>query len=985
MKSAFKKIFASRPARQAALVQELRQTGLVTEEWYQKTYPEVAKAQMDPVHHYLTIGTKKGFRPNPVFDAKWYHSTYKAARKFDGPALLHYTRVGWKKGNSPAPGFSVPLYLKTYADVAASGMEPLRHFLHIGRYSGYLKFDISLQQPARTHKYDQMLSLMEQKLFDPVYYRRTYSDIKGGASDALSHFVQYGRKEKRNPNPWFNTAYYTSRHWRSITGKDIPVLHYAREGHEQGYDPHPDFSTSAYKTAFPDIDWQTTNPLTHFFTAELPDDVTRPADVYTRRDGDKPDTQNLDIPVDPLLRTMAQYTDTALAPLHDSYNPASLDIHWVIPDFAPGGGGHMTIFRMISKLEFKGHRQTVWIHNPTRHASARDAYETIVKYFQNFTGTVRFLDDGFEDAAGDVIIATDCWTVYPVMSTSRFLKRFYFVQDFEPAFHPVGSHSLAAEQTYHKDIDCICAGPWLSGKMQHDYGRWAAHFYLAADTHLYHPPAQRKDHKVKRIAVYARHFTARRAVELAFLALEHLAKSGVKFRVEFFGAPLPFDKANFEFTNHGVLSPEQLARLFQKADIGLVFSATNYSLVPQEMMACGLPIVEMSGENTRCIFPADTVTLADPHPRAIMQALQSLIEDSTKRKDQAKTALEWVRSFCWDDGADRVETALLTRLGTVATAKPPTAQHAQPVKASVVIPTWNAGPAFEKILQAITEQKTNWPYEILLIDSGSTDETLDIAARFHQVKVHQIPHHEFNHGGTRNLGVELTSGEYIAFLTHDALPANAYWLHNLVSLMDVNPDAAGAFGAHLPWPGASDFTKRDLNAHFENLKKQPLILSRDTNKALYDSGDTHWRQVLHFYSDNNSCMRRSVWQEIPYRAIKYGEDQVWADDIIKAGHSKLFAPQAVVYHSHDYDEAETFDRAKTESAFFKYFFDYDLIKDEAGMEKTLNGLNAADAAYAETHGIADADLTVQHALNTARLKGYLAGNGAACRDMFEED
>ena len=74
---------------------------------------------------------------------------------------------------------------------------------------------------------------------------------------------------------------------------------------------------------------------------------------------------------------------------------------------------------------------------------------------------------------------------------------------------------------------------------------------------------------------------------------------------------------------------------------------------------------------------------------------------------------------------------------------------------------------------------------------------------------------EFSHGGTRNLGVELTEGEYIAFLTQDALPVDDSWLFNLVSVLEHEPEAAGAFGRHLPYEDHSPFVKRDLLAHFE--------------------------------------------------------------------------------------------------------------------------------------------------------------------------
>ena len=584
-----------------------------------------------------------------------------------------------------------------------------------------------------------------------------------------------------------------------------------------------------------------------------------------------------------------------------------------------------------------------------------------------------------------MIIATDCWTVWPVLSASNFKRRFYFVQDFEPSFHAMGSDYLAAEQTYHEDLDCICASPWLSQLMEEKYGRWARPFWLAADTKLYHPVSKQKPNKRPRIAFYARHFTARRAVELGMLALEELAKRDLDFEVDFFGADLEFQSAPFRFKDHGVAAPEDLATLFQKADIGVVFSATNYSLVPQEMMACGLPIVELKGESTECIFPKETVSLAEPHPAKIADAIEALIRDERKRQKQSVAAREWVNRFSWQASAELVEQALierLTEIGTDRTLQKNSAKK-QENKASVVIPTLNAGPILDRVLKAVTEQNTPWPYDVLVIDSGSTDGTLETIAKYPAVKLHQIEKKDFNHGGTRNLGAELTDGEFIAFLTHDALPANEDWLYNLVSSLEMHPDAAGAYGKHLPYPEASEFTKRDLNAHFQNMALSPLCVNKETNsKRFANEEDIQWRQFLHFYSDNNSCMRRDVWEKIPYRETKFGEDQVWADDIIKADYSKVYAVRSVVYHSHDFTPEENQERNMTEAAFFKHFFGYKLIGSEEELQKTLADLNRSDREWGEEHGVSEAVIEDRMLQNEARLRGYLEGWQADTKDMF---
>lgn len=962
----------------------LAASGLFQHDWYLARYPEVAKTSLAPIDHYLKVGEQADFKPNPFFDPSWYRGHAKGARKFAGPIVLHYAVKGWKNDRDPSRAFSTRLYLNTYPYVADTGLSPLEHYLQRGKLEGTAAFPKSLANPETGPALiEDMRTIAASRLFAADWYTLYHADFwnMGKDIDPLFHYATEGWRQGRKPNPIFEPHWYCQHYHESIDAKANPLVHYIKSGEKAGYQAAPNFSPKTYFKRHRDLDPATTSPLLHYLQNGFGQGEKKPEPVLSTS-SDKEASGPAKLPVDPNLRGMIDFQAKPLTPDTLVFNSEALDIHWVIPDFAPGGGGHMTIFRMASHLERAGHKQTIWINNPSINRSEQEAADNILKHFQQFTGDVRFLDERFDEAKGDAIIASDCWTVWPVLSAANFKRRFYFVQDFEPSFFPMGSQYLAAEQTYHQDLDCICASPWLAKLMTEKYDRWARPFWLAADTELYHPPKQKQENKVPRIAFYARHFTARRAVELGFLALEVLARRGLEFKVDFFGAPVEFADAPFPFKDHGVASPEELADLFRGADIGVVFSATNYSLVPQEMMACGLPIVEMQGESTECIFPEGTVSLAAPHPDAIADSIAALMADKSKRQEQSAAAIDWVKSFSWPESAGLVEAAFKKRLTEIGEDRLTAKASPDSPKASVVIPTLNAGPILDRVLEAVSEQQTPWPFEVLVIDSGSTDETLETIAKYPQVRLHQIEKKDFNHGGTRNLGVELTSGEFIAFLTHDALPANPRWLYNLVSSLEAHPEAAGAFGKHLPYPEASGFTKRDLTNHFEGFLAHPLCLSRDTNKKLYVDKDQGWRQLLHFYSDNNSIMRRSVWQDIPYRAVKFGEDQVWADDIIKAGHSKVYAVRAVVYHSHDFDTAETHERSMTESAFFKHFFDYDLIPDEKALRENLAEANAVDEAWGEEQGLDRSEIEERFAQNEARLRGYLDGCLTDTSEMF---
>ncbi|KSV62468.1 hypothetical protein N185_08630 [Sinorhizobium sp. GW3] len=244
-------------------------------------------------------------------------------------------------------------------------------------------------------------------------------------------------------------------------------------------------------------------------------------------------------------------------------------------------------------------------------------------------------------------------------------------------------------------------------------------------------------------------------------------------------------------------------------------------------------------------------------------------------------------------------------------------------RCAVVIPTKNAMNSLPKVMKKVLAQRTPWTYEIIAIDSGSRDGTREYLRGIKRVRLIEIDPHEFGHGKTRNLGIKEADAELVAFLTHDAEPVNENWLSNLVAASEQDPRIAGVFGRHLAYETASPFTKSDLHQHFQVFLRHPLIVHRNLDAARYNS-DISWRQLLHFYSDNNSLMRKSVWELFPYPDVEFAEDQLWAQRIIEAGYFKAYAPDASVYHSHDYTFTEQLRRSFDESRNFKKYFGYEL-------------------------------------------------------------
>ncbi|HEX8291433.1 MAG TPA: glycosyltransferase, partial [Pyrinomonadaceae bacterium] len=259
-------------------------------------------------------------------------------------------------------------------------------------------------------------------------------------------------------------------------------------------------------------------------------------------------------------------------------------------------------------------------------------------------------------------LASSWETAYAVRGFDACRRKVYFVQDFEPAFYPASTEMRLAEETYRFGFECVCAGQWLAQKMR-EYGNHAESFSLAYDPAIY--SAGPAPYAGKRVVFYARHETRRRGTELGLLALALLKRRLPETEVVLFGSPeLPYDPP-FEYTSAGVLGERELAELYRGAAAGLSVSLTNYSLVPQEMLACGLPVIEMDLPPLRAAYPdgGPGIRLAPPTPAGIADALAealSLPDPEARRAREAASRL--VSHLSWSE-AGRALTDFLGRDG----------------------------------------------------------------------------------------------------------------------------------------------------------------------------------------------------------------------------------------------------------------------------------------------------------------------------------
>ncbi|MCP4155488.1 MAG: glycosyltransferase family 2 protein [bacterium] len=215
------------------------------------------------------------------------------------------------------------------------------------------------------------------------------------------------------------------------------------------------------------------------------------------------------------------------------------------------------------------------------------------------------------------------------------------------------------------------------------------------------------------------------------------------------------------------------------------------------------------------------------------------------------------------------------------------------IDVSIIIPAKNEGKNIGRCLEALFQQETSYEYEIIVIDSGSTDDTLAVLKTFPAVKIAHIDPAEFGHGKTRNLGAGISKGNYIVFLNADAIPMDKVWLDTLIDPLKENKEIAGVFSRHLPADDCHLYMARDL------LKSMPEERMMRSEAGTFD---------FMLFSTVSAAMPRKIWKKVPFeKDIIIAEDQKWAKSVLSMGLKILYEPRSLVRHSHNYTPAQLMD------------------------------------------------------------------------------
>ena len=267
-----------------AQIEAIRASGLFDADYYFATYPDI-QPQIDPVRHYFEHGWHEGRNPSAEFDTQGYLEAYRdikdwgenpfwhyvvagrselrhanpergkcieaevkairASGLFDADYYLatypdiqppvdpirHYCMHGWREGRNPSAEFDTQGYLEAYSDVKDAGVNPLLHYVLLGRHESRHANPKRIEAEAE--------AIRASDLFDADYYLATYSDIQP-SMDPIRHYCEYGWREGRNPSAEFNTQGYLAA-YNDVKDAGInPLWHYVVFGRYEARCANPD-------------------------------------------------------------------------------------------------------------------------------------------------------------------------------------------------------------------------------------------------------------------------------------------------------------------------------------------------------------------------------------------------------------------------------------------------------------------------------------------------------------------------------------------------------------------------------------------------------------------------------------------------------------------------------------------------------------------------------------------------------------------------
>lgn len=229
---------------------------------------------------------------------------------------------------------------------------------------------------------------------------------------------------------------------------------------------------------------------------------------------------------------------------------------------------------------------------------------------------------------------------------------------------------------------------------------------------------------------------------------------------------------------------------------------------------------------------------------------------------------------------------------------------------SFILPTRNVEKNIGNLLESIFSQNLDYEIEVLIMDS-SDDKTAEIVQKY-PVKLVRVEPEDYNYGGTRNLGAEMTSGDFLVLLSTDVEIRDKKWLSKLLRNF-ADSKVAGVYGRQFPKENATPMEKFFI---LNTYPAKGFTISLNSGQKL---------KKFFLFSNTNSAIKKSVWEKIKIPEMLKSEDQEWAKRALIAGYKIAYDSEAIVYHSHNYTLKQVFQEYFDSGATMPYVHNHRLL------------------------------------------------------------
>lgn len=331
------------------------------------------------------------------------------------------------------------------------------------------------------------------------------------------------------------------------------------------------------------------------------------------------------------------------------YDPnAKKRIAWVIPHPGKGSGGHRTIIQNVNALIRAGYECDIYVEDDNV-STAQMVKDKINEYYEPCDAGVYVGIRMRKDY--DIVFATG-WQIVEFVRSVPARHKAYFIQDFEPWFFPMGDQYIITENSYRYGFMPVTIGKWLAHKMLAEYNNPVEYFDFGADLNIY----KKLDNVEKENAIcfVYQPEKSRRCDYIGLKALRIVKTLRPDIQIYLYGSNMPatFD---FECQNLNIIPIEKCNELYNRCKVGVCMSASNPSRIPFEMMAAGLPVVEMYKENNIYDMPDGGVLLARTTPEAIASAIIYLVDHRRRKEEDVRV---WYKLYERLSFRKRIQTVL---------------------------------------------------------------------------------------------------------------------------------------------------------------------------------------------------------------------------------------------------------------------------------------------------------------------------------------